>query len=94
MNLHDRAGLRRDGATVVVVVSPIGRADFDQLGAAARHDVRDPEAPPDLDQLAPRDEDFLLLGEGIESQHDRRGAVVHHECVFGAGEAAQQVDAV
>src|SRR4029079_8503289 len=44
MHLDDGRGPGSDGAAIVIVVGPVGRPDFDQLGAAARHDVGNPEA--------------------------------------------------
>jgi hypothetical protein len=90
VHLHQQAGARADGGFEIPRVAAVGAADFDEPGARALHDVGHPEGAADLDQLAPRDDDLLALGEGVEEQKDRRGVVVDDGGGFGAGELLQQ----
>ena len=94
VHLHDGARSVRERALVVVDVRAVGRADFDEPRAAALHDVGDAEAAADLDQLAARDDGLPSLRERVEREHQRRRAVVDDERVLGAGELAEQADAV
>jgi hypothetical protein len=94
MHLDDHACLGADCTTIVVEIGSIGRSYFEQPRATLPHDVRNSEAPADLDQLAPRDDCVAPIGDGIQRQDERRRAVVDDERVVGAGELAQQCGAV
>jgi hypothetical protein len=59
-----------------------------QLGAGARHHVRDAEGPADLHQLAARDQHLLAPRQRVEHQQHRGGIVVDDGRRLGAGEPA------
>ncbi len=80
----------RDGGLVVAEVGAVGGADLDQGGAALTHDVRDAEAAADLDELAARNHDLAVAGEGREHEEQGGGVVVDGHGGLGAGDAAQE----
>ena len=84
-----RAGV--PGVFEVAQVGAVGGADLDQLGAALAQDVGDAKAVADLDQLAARHQHLAAAGGGGQRQQHRRGVVVDHERVFGAGDGAEHV---
>ena len=64
---------RRIGAKrrlVIGEVGPVGRPHFDEPGPALLHDVGHPEAAADLHELAARQHDRAITGEGPQGQHD------------------------
>src|SRR4029077_18866992 len=83
-----------DCPAIVVVVGAICGPNLDELGTAARHDVRNAKAATDLDQLSPRDQNFLPLRNCVEGEHHRRRAVVDDERVLRARQLAQQTHTV
>ena len=94
VHFDDRAGARREGASVIVGVRAIGGADLDEGGAARRHDVGDAEVPTDLDEFSAAHDRLASRGEGLQGEHEGGGAVVHDERVLGAGEFGEQRGAV
>ena len=89
VDLHEHGGARGDGVGVVGRMGAVGGAHLHQLGAGARHDVRDAEGTADLDQLAPRDHHLLAACQAVEHQQHAGGVVVHDGGVFGASQFAQ-----
>ncbi len=88
VHLHQRRGARVDCLLVIARMRAIGRADFFQFAACARHDVRNAERAADLDQLAARDDHFLFGRERVQDEIDRRSVVVHDDGGFGARQTA------
>ena len=89
VDLHEHGSARGDGAGVVGRMGAVGGTHLHQLGAGARHDVRDAEGAADLDQLAPRDHHLLAACQAVEHQQHAGGIVVDDGGVFGAGQFAQ-----
>src|SRR5690349_15414968 len=90
MDLDDYAGVGAEAAPIVADVRSVGRADFDEAGAAFCHDVGNAKASPDLDQFASRHDGLTSLSDRVEGEHQRRRSIVDDERVFGAGELAKQ----
>ena len=67
----------------------IRRSDLDETRATLPHDVGDSEAAADLDELAARNDRVAPVGERVEHEHERGGAVVHDQGVFGASQLPQ-----
>jgi len=72
------SGLRADGRPVVGRGRPVGGAHLAQPRAGGLQQLGQPEAIPDLDQLAPADHDLPARGERGRGQHQRCRVVVHH----------------
>jgi hypothetical protein len=53
VDLEHERGLGTDGVGVVGAPGPVRRPDFDQATTRLRHDLGNPEAAADLDELAP-----------------------------------------
>ena len=89
MDFHDRRSALADRLLVVAGMRAIGRADFFQLAAGARHDIGNAESAADLDQLAARYDDFFFRRERIQDEIDRGGVIVDDERGFCAGQSLQ-----
>ena len=92
MDLEQQRRLIGDGPGVVAQVGPVRGSHFPQDGPALDHDVGEPEGSPDLDELAPRDDDLPAGGKGLQAQQDGGSVVVDDEGVLGAGEGRQEPD--
>ena len=68
----------------------VGRADLDEPGAGARHDLRHAEDAADLDEFAARHDGLAAVGQRIEAQEHGGGIVVDDRRVLGARQRAQQ----
>ena len=94
VRLHHRGRPRPDRVRVVVPMGAVGRPHLHQPAARASHDVRDPERAADLDQLAARDQDFLLrlarAAERVEREQHGGRVVVDDGRGLGAGQFADQ----
>src|SRR6266545_3578745 len=73
MDLQDQRGLRVDGPVIVVSARAIRGPNLDQLRPGSGHDLRQAKLSTDLDQLSPRDQDFLLLRQCCQGQEQRSG---------------------
>ena len=91
MNLEEQRGAGTDGAHVILQMRAIRRPHLAQDGAAAHHDVGDPELAADLDELAAGDDDLLAVGQGFERQQNGCRVVVDDQRVLGAGQSPQQL---
>ena len=69
---------------------PIGGPDLDEASAGAPDDLGDPHAAADLDELAARDDHASPPGQAGR-EGERRGVVVGHQGVLGAGEGDEVV---
>jgi len=63
-----------------------------ERGVGLAHHVRDPEAAADLHQLPTGHHHLPALGERGKNQERRRGAVVHHDGVLGAGQRPERLE--
>ena len=91
MRPEDRAGVRAQRASVVVEPGAVRGSHLDEPGPGLGDDLRDPEAAPDLDELAAGDDDLASgTGERRGRQQGRGGAVVDRERRLRARELAQQ----
>jgi len=88
---HDGAGLLIDGISVVAQVGLVGGANLPEHSAAGGHHIRHAESAADLDQLAPGDDHFPALSQGVEDEHGCRGIVVDHGRGLGSCQLADQV---
>ncbi|MND88945.1 hypothetical protein D3C80_809850 [compost metagenome] len=86
---HQR-GLIGDGIEVVPGRGDVGGAHLHQFGAGQRQNVRDAKAAAYLDLLAPGDDHLAPLGYLLQQQKQRGRVVVHHQGVFGLGQAGEQ----
>src|SRR5581483_6610209 len=77
-------------ALVVTEMRLVRRPDLDEARARLSHDVGDPEAPADLDELTERDDDASPRGEGGEGDERRRGVVVDDGRRGRAGHLAEE----
>ena len=66
----------------------VGRADFHQARRLG-HDLRQPEGAADFDELAARNDDFLVRGQRRQHEHGGGGVVVDHRGGFGAGQSVR-----
>ena len=89
VDLHEHGSARGDGTGVVGRVGAVGGAHLHQLGAGARHDIRNTESAADLDQLASRDHHLLAACQAVEHQQHASGVVVDDGGVFGTSQFAQ-----
>lgn len=78
------------GLAIIREPRAVGGAHLLQAGEPAADDVRDPERAPDLDQLAPRHDHFLVRGQRVEAEQDRGGVVVDHDPVLRSGHRPDQ----
>ena len=62
---------RASGAVEVGGPRPVRRPDLDQPSAGPAHDLGDPDATADLDQLAPRHRDTAAAGQP-DRERERR----------------------
>lgn len=85
MDFEDEGSALGDGLFVIVEVSLVGGADFDELGAGGFEDVGDAEATADFNEFASGDDDFgFAFGdEGAEGEDEGSGAVVDDGGSFG-----------
>ena len=67
---------------VVGQVGAVGGADLVEAGAGGGDEVREPEAGPDLDELAAADDHLAGAGQRGGGEQERRGAVVDHQGVL------------
>src|SRR5262245_38270228 len=88
VDLQECAGVWADGLFVIGKPSDIRGADLAQDGAADGHDLGNAKAAADLNQLATRDDDFLALAEGAESEDRGRRIVVDGRGRLGPSELA------
>jgi hypothetical protein len=91
VDLQKQARVGTDRVAVVAQVGAVGRADLAQPRATRGHDLRHPERPADLDELATRDDHFAPGGERIDRQKERRCGVVHHVRGLGGSQEAEQL---
>ena len=94
VHAQEHRGSRPDRALVVGDPGPVRRPHLDEPGARAGEHVRNPEAVPDLDQLAARDEHLAALGQRSEGEQHRGRVVVDDERGLGAGQPPQHVGQV
>ena len=73
----------------VVDARPVRRADLDEPRARPSDDLGDPDAAPDLDELAARHGDAAPRPASPTASATRRGVVVRDERVLGAGQRDQ-----
>ena len=93
MHLEQAAGVRSDGARVVLQPSAVGGADLAQPSPGRRNEVGQPEAGADLDQLTPADDHLATGGERGGGQYQRGRAVVDHQRVLGVRAGGEQCGA-
>ena len=87
VDAEDRANAaRRQRLREVGDACPVRRADLDEVSAGTSKDLGDPDAAADLDELAPGDGDPTAAPDEADRERNRRGVVVHDECVVRAGE--------
>ena len=77
-------------ADIILEMRAIGRADFDEPGSGARHDLGHAKGAADLDQLAARNHGLAAMGERIERQQHGSSIVVDDGGVLGARQFAEQ----
>ena len=82
---HDRRPALGERRLEVGRARPVRRADLDQSRAGPPHDLRDPHAAADLDQLAARDRDAATTGQS-DRERQGGGVVDRDQRVLGAGE--------
>ena len=69
----------------------VGRPHLAEPGAGDLEDLREPEAPPDLDELAARDDHLPAGRQGAERQDGGAGVVVDDGRGLGPGQPPEQV---
>ena len=82
---HDRGPALGERAVEVGGARPVRRPDLDQARARPAHDLGDPHATADLDQLPARHRDAAAPGEP-DRERERRRVVDRDERVLGAGQ--------
>src|SRR6266498_4796535 len=90
MDLQDQRGLRVDGPVIVVSARAIRGPNLDQLRPGSGHDLGQAKLSTDLDQLSPRDQDFLLLRQCCQGQEQRSRVVVHNQRILRSGERDEE----
>jgi len=68
----------------------VRRPDFLQPGSALGDDIRHAERTANLDQLSARRDHVSPASERTQTGQDRRGAIIHHHCRFGARQLTDQ----
>ena len=91
MDLEQEPGLVPERVLVVAQMRAIRRADLDELGTRAAHDLGHPERAADLDELAARHDRCAALRERVEHEQHGGRVVVHDGRVLGARELAEQI---
>ncbi len=79
-----------DGALVVGQSGLVRGPDLAEPGARDLEDFREPEAAPDLHELAPRDDDLAAGRHRPQGQDRRAGVIVDDCCGFGTCQLSQQ----
>ncbi len=90
MNFQDHRRVGRNGASIIVQMCAVGRANLDKLGTRSRHDVGDAEAAAHLDKLAAAHDDLFASRVRGKHQQHRGGIVVDNQGVLRPRERAQQ----
>ena len=90
VDLQIGAGLFIRRGRIVAGVGPVRGADLDQTRPGLAHHVRDAESTANLNGFSARDHDLLTGRHRRQHQKHRRGAVVHDQRRFCAGQHAQQ----
>ena len=81
----DRRAAVGQGRLEVARACPVGGADLDEPGTGPAHDLGDPHATADLDQLAARDRDPVFPGQP-DRQCDGRRVVDRDQRILGPGQ--------
>jgi hypothetical protein len=91
VHFHHETSLRADHGFVIAQMRPIGRTDFAQPAARARHDIGHAKRPADFDQLTSGCGYLFAKRESVQKQQDRSRVIVHHGRSFRARQAAKQL---
>ena len=89
--MQQRRGVFGDGLRVIAQMRLVGRAHLNQNGPALVDAVREPVRTADLDQLAPRTDDFPARAQAGEHEHRGGGVVVDHQGGLGPRELAEEL---
>jgi hypothetical protein len=71
-----------EGRLVIVGAGPVRRPDLDELRPGSPDDLRDPDSPTDLDELAAADDDAATAPGEADGQGDSGRVVVRDERVL------------
>src|SRR3984893_11031113 len=91
MHAQQQPRILVDRAFIIGDARAIRRPDFPKHRPALRHDFRDPESVPNLDQLAPRDNCLAAFRQRSKHQQHRSRAIVDHDSRLSAGQSFEQL---
>src|SRR4029077_18879198 len=83
MHFQNQRRLFADGPGVIGDRCLVGRADFAKLRTTCFQDFADAKPTADLDEFAPRDDDFVFRAhEMANDQYQCRCTIVHDRCAL------------